>query len=104
MKIPKPSLGRIVLVTLFNGLDDGGTVTRAAVVTSVHDNSAGTINAQVVLDGQNDRSVRVDVDTAKGSSPMVWSAPHNKKGEIPDGQAASWRWPDIVKEEVDVDA
>ena len=97
--IQKPTPGRMVLVSFLS--KDGDVVSRPAVVTLAH---GSLVNATVFTDGGNDVGARLDISTVHGMDARVLSAPHNEKGEIAEGQKASWRYPDISKDMVDVDA
>ena len=101
MKIPKPTIGRIVLFTAWRGEGEasGKVDEYAGVVVKVHkaepsvQNGRGGIDAGV-LDGT--------IDIVTLGSQSVYH--NNNIVHDANGKAGTWRYPPHSKEEIEVDA
>lgn len=97
MKIQKPSVGRVIDVSVRGA---GGVVKhRPGIVANDWADADGKANCRVFLDGHNDNDVSADPMTP------LWltSIHHSADGVIPPGHLASWRYPPRVTDEIDVD-
>lgn len=102
MKIQKPTVGRIVEISLLDE-ERGHVVHRPALVVSTDMGGLDGINAQLLLDGSNDRGVRLPSGLIKGEHHYwITSCHHNAAGIVGDGQVATWRYPPRCTEEIEV--
>jgi hypothetical protein len=77
-----PTLGRIVLVTLHEGMEINGSRVHPAIVTAVH--SETMINARVMTDGPD-------------NPPWVTSIPRADSESAVHFGGAVWSWPPRVE-------
>lgn len=91
MSITKPTIGRIVEVSLRDALRET-VIQRPGIIVATDMGSPDGVNVQVFLDGKNDAGVSPE-QRPVGASLWETSIRYNADGVIPDGQHATWRYP-----------
>ena len=93
MRIQKPSIGRIVEVSIVPTYHGGVVTRRPGVIVAVDfpNRPADEVNLHVFYDGTNDAAISRAMHVNElGWRPFVR---FNADGIVPEGQFATWRYP-----------